>query len=41
MLCPPEFTLAFISLVHIKAIRCSTEVQKKLFYVSEGEVQYI
>ena len=41
MLCPPEFTLAFISLVHIKAIRCSTEVQKNLFYVSEGEVQYI
>ena len=28
MLCLPEFTLAFISLVHIKAIRSSTEVQK-------------
>lgn len=31
MLCPPEFTLAFISLVHIKAIRCSTEVKKTYF----------
>ena len=44
MICPREFTSAFISLVRIKAIRCCREVQKKLFYivyVSEGEVQFL